>query len=720
MVTSRDVAMDEILTCTLHTLQSDDVREIRQLADTLFVRLVQPFHQLRIEKKFDFRATLKSAMRTGNLLPTYIRQEKTHPKSQLVIAMSLSGIDRCFAVGLIPLLAQLRKYLDFQLYIYTDDLVKAEFSEDGFIANDCDISWNNVLAPAVFARLKNIPLDPQETKLLLIDSLGGKDSEWYESVYYGVLDRCRAAQAEFFGPNSTWTVARRYLDGKYHLFDTIPIWRLPANWEKKLLRNTSERWLETPALREYLIRYIFNPRYGEKKHGTYVEEYELKNYFSVVKERFKSVHLLTPSFSEDSKRHLEMLKANDFVDFHHRANSLEGFAQTLLNIVYGRETDRLTIPKIKFVSYIDDEESGEEDTGHSELTKTFKDCFAKCDPTDCIPETEHKFVKRERGTLNTVARSVPFRDISFLSFFGSNLFDSWVLDPLWTKHAKLLRTKEILKFIKTHQMELCGNSVIYTERKDINWDSLKSRVEYKFHGSRALKEHCDDSLDLYSTKYREWFEKLPLRHVVWCTLGKFRPDVLAISACPSDSLETQRATIFHEHAHWAEHVCPPIGVFTNSMLTMLVREFDEKKVVPVGIGEYAMPVTNPGYKPWIVPYAGKWYRREHKDLPNPTEVLSVHAEYFHCPESLMVLLEHDHWIAKMIAFVFMGGPLVLLQKLVEHSERNALADIEQQQYKASSYEPRRRGGRRKKRETPSEGEPQIFTEPPEERRGFGI
>ena len=55
----------EILDRPLHQLANEDIRIVRQLADTLFARLVLPFKQVRVVKEFDYKATVRSAMKTG-------------------------------------------------------------------------------------------------------------------------------------------------------------------------------------------------------------------------------------------------------------------------------------------------------------------------------------------------------------------------------------------------------------------------------------------------------------------------------------------------------------------------------------------------------------------------------------------------------------------------------------------------------------------------------
>lgn len=727
----------EILSRTLHRLEIEDIRVVRQLADTLFVRLVQPFHQVRVAREFDFKATLRAAMRTGHLTPTYVRREKTHLKSQLVIAMSMSGIDRCFAVGLIPLLSQLRRYLDFRLYIYTDDMVEAEFSGDGFIANDSDIAWNNVLGPVVFARLADLQLDSQETKLLLIDSLGGGDSQWFSSVGASTLQKVRTAQTAFMGQFNPWQEVRDFLAGDYSKFNEVPRHLMPLNWQDKLARNTSKRWVETPALREYLIHYIFNPRYGKKLHaGYYPKQYErdfsvnVRTLMGAVREKFKDIHVLTPSFSDESREVLDQMKRRNFVDFHHRADSLEGFAQVLINIVYNRDTDRLTTPVIRFANYVESVEGDAEAvSGHSELMRTMRDCFANCDPQLRMPPTVHIFQQRKRGKDYLEDVAVEYRDIGAGEFW---LWDrpvkimedyDWRIDPMWAHYGKVRKAEYIINFIKQNEV-LCLDGrleVCQRMRKPPKWEGVLGSVTYDKHRTRALTRHVEDSMSLFSEQYWDFFHSLPLRHAVWCTLGKFRHDCLAISASPADEPDKQRATVFHEHAHWAEHAAPPIGVYTNTLLQHLTGEFRMKALVPVGIGEYAAPVR-PEFTPWIKDYAGKWYRRHEKSLPNPTEVFSVHAEYFRSAEALVELLEHDMKMVKRIAFIYMGGPIAMLQEMIEVQRRKSLEEIEQKDRKSHSYESR--GSKKDASKDAPKYTQSVKPDSPkpslEERRSFGI
>ena len=130
------------------------------------------------------------------------------------------------------------------------------------------------------------------------------------------------------------------------------------------------------------------------------------------------------------------------MDFHHRADSLEGFAQTLINIVYGRETDRLTTPIIKFANYIqtyEGDEDEDEPTGHSELTKTGRDCFENCEPAAlCLPPQMHTFIRHARGTNDIEEVLVPYNRIDVMDFFSGEYLNytfpwDWRIDPFRDK-----------------------------------------------------------------------------------------------------------------------------------------------------------------------------------------------------------------------------------------------------------------------------------------------
>ena len=140
-------------------------------------------------------------------------------------------------------------------------------------------------------------------------------------------------------------------------------------------------------------------------------------------------------------------------------------------------------------------------------------------------------------------------------------------------------------------------------------------------------------------------------------------------------------------------------------------------MAPVGVGEYAMEVL-PGRTPWLIDYAGKWYRRHDTDLPNPTEIFSVHMEFFRSPEALVELLEHDIFMVRACAFILMGGPIALVDECKAARLREAMTEIAQRGRKSTSYKGSG-GGSKKKKDQPQ----QPKSTPPtivEESKSFGI
>lgn len=688
---------NDVLTQTLHSLTVDQLTEIKQIAHSLFARLVRPFQQAKVDWEFSFRSTIRKAMRTGQLLPVYDRVTKAQPKSTIVIAMSLSGIDRCYAVGLIPLLSEIHKFLDFKLYIYTDNLVEAKFTNDGFLENDCDIAWNNVIAPTVFHKLSEIEVEGRNNKLLIVDSMGGGDSLWYTNWYADYSADALKAQKEFIG-DTDWSTAREWLNGHYDRIRDMPKNIVPAEWQEKVNKNVEGRWVKTPAMLEYLIRYIFNPRFGQVKHGKYPRDWyynqKLENILPNVKEKFSSVHWMLPAPNESVVSEFERY---GFVDFFHRTDSLEGFSQMLVNMVYGRETNRLTVPRIRFLSY-KIKATGDDYgvAGHSELTKTFKDCFATCTaPAQCLPETKVQVAYRnlERTSIRQVEIAYSKLSVVLNSFSLGEMisyFPKWSGSRAWSSFSKEKVFEEVISFIKFNKFAVDEYGKMNI-RRVTNGDVRNPLPEPDFETfrTRALKQNYYDMLSLVSDVYlNKYLSKLPLRSVVWCSLGKFRHDLLAISARPADSDQDKKETVFHEMGHWLEHACPAIGMFTNSILLSFCAGVQNlQKLTKLRKGEYAAPVTLAGRKPWIKEYAGKWYKKVDSDLPNPTEILSVHLEYFTSADKLIELLEHDSFMVKAVAFALMGGPEAWLESEIFKKNNRAIMDIEQKGMRSSYYVP---------------------------------
>lgn len=155
--------------------------------------------------------------------------------------------------------------------------------------------------------------------------------------------------------------------------------------------------------------------------------------------------------------------------------------------------------------------------------------------------------------------------------------------------------------------------------------------------------------------------------------------------------------------HHLESTCPPVGVFSNELLRQKGGKFDRKKLVQVGSdGEWGMPVTN-GSPDWVKPYAGKWYKRNHSNLPNDTEIISVHSEFFANKEKLAILIKHDPAMVRFMAFVYMGGPVAAMSALQDLKHRKVLDQISQKDRSSTGYSRNKggwgRGGSSKKEKT---------------------
>lgn len=733
-----------VLDRQLHTFATEELSQIKRLADTIFEPLVRPFRQHRVTEEFSFRQTLKTCMKIGQLLPSYVRREHEHRKSRLVIFMSLSGIDRCSAVSLIPLFGCLQKTaLNFRLFVYTDNVIEAEFTSDGFLANDWKLAWNNVAAPVVFDYIRKTQFDEKEDTLLLIDSLGGGDSQWFYTWGSEEREEVRREQQKYLATGGRYSWAnriRQQINGDFNKINSV---ELPEQWHKLVDNNCNKRWMETPALKEYMIRWLFHPQFGTVKHGQsslYNSSYDL---IGKLRGKFKSMHLLTPNL-EDYSYNLENIKNMNVFDYHHKANTVRGFAEVLASIVHGNAvfdgpyTRKISYEKVKLGVYSeenpDDFVQVEEDKtpgDHTELVEGTENCFVKCQPVDqkFPKETKIVFSKRNRNLNTLTSEEVAFSEVDVDDFFPK-FFQH--LDPWWEKlinplkiedgdsqYTRTMKAQMVLDEIKNNHL-VCSsnygglNSLVKKPRTrdGASITAISERIEYAEHHTKLIKQDVDDLLELIAPCYYRYMDDLPLKHVVWCTEGKFVQDKMAISVKLKDSRLDKRITAWHEALHWVEAICPPVGAFTNNLIRRKCGGINLKKLVVVGDGERAMPVQD-GSTDWIIPYAGKWYKRKTNDLPNNTEILSVHGSYFNSKESLVELMRHDLFMVRFIAFILMGGPVAAMQALENLKKQKALSQINQKDRGGRGYKvSRSRGGGRR---SSSSGRYQ-----PRKNQGFGL
>jgi hypothetical protein len=725
-----------ILDKQLHTFQVEEIVELQRLADTVFEPLVRPFRQHRVVEEFSVRKTVQTAMRLGQMMPAYIKRQREHRKSRLVIFMSLSGIDRCSAVSLIPLFGALqRSALDFRLFVYTDSVIQAEITPEGFLANDWKLAWNNVAGPVVFNQIMEMPADDKEDTLLVIDSFGGGDSQWYYNWTWEDKEECQKEQEKYLagaGRFSWATRIRRQLNGDFRKIDNLD---LPEAWQKLVDKNCNERWMETPALQQYMVRWLFHPQFGTVKHGTgkipYCDAYDL---MAKLKGKYRSLHLLTPNLPEYNSV-FDRIKGMNVFDYHHKTNTVRGFAEVLANIVHGAAifegpyTKKISYEKVKLGQYNaedpdDWEEVDKNDTtpgDHTELVPGTEKCFAKLPLVfpHFPAEDSIKLSKRKRGTDDITKEEVSFAELDVNDYFPRN-FDYLYNEHWWrtrvvpefkiengdSTYTRNTKAQRILDEIRTHQFVAVGSGLGGLNKRERaprteKTEQVLGRIEFAAHHTQMLRQDVSDLLELIAPNYHPYMEALPLRHVIWCTDGKFTQDRMAISVRVTGERGEKRGIAWHETLHWLEAICHPVGVFTNQLLARKCSShygdpIKLNKVISVGEGEKAMPVQD-GTKGWIVPYAGKWYKRKERNIPNHTEILTVYGEYFSSREKLVQLMQHDPFMVRFIAFILMGGPVAAMESLEMLKRREAISQIDQRDRKANGFTTRRSGGSGKKK-----------------------
>lgn len=718
----RDLA---ILNRQLHTFKVEELQELRRISETIFEPLMRPFRQKRTVEEFSFKKSIRLAQRIGAFMPTYEKVQKEHRKSRLVIAMSLAGIDRCSAVSLIPLFSCLKETaLDFNLYVYTDDLIKAEFTHDGFLANDHMIAWNHVAGPCVMQRLADLETSSQEDILLIIDSLGGGASRWYDYWTYDERTAVREEQERYLqgaGKYSFYSRIRKELNGDFSKMKNV---KLPAEYKKKVLENTQSRWMETPALEEYMIRWCFHPDFGSVKHGEFYVQYQ--NAFDVMgklRGKFRQIHLLTPNNQGSHRNTLNNLLKANIVDYHHKANTIYGFATVLSNIVHGQcpfdgpFTKKVSYEIVKISEFKEEEEAdviedGIEGEGEHTILKSTGHCFDQCPSVrPCLPSvTALKLDKRARGTSQLESYEVAFNeldvedllpvDLGINSFWKDKILPhDFEIENGDSSYTRFRKAEEVIEYIKRYHIIFkkgYGYMGLVREKRPLVSDAkelhdLLQGINYE--NTNSLQSGVEEFLLMVAPAYHKYLSELSLKHIIWCTVSKYSQDRRAISINPKQPVDRRRRTVWHELGHYLESCCPPVGVFSNELLRQKGGKFDKKKLVQVGSGgEWAMPVSN-GSADWIKPYAGKWYKRSHSSLPNDTEIISVYSEYFTDKEHVSHLIKHDPNMVRFMAFVYMGGPIAAMNAIQDSKRKTALHQINQRDNKSSGLSGYSGGGK---------------------------
>jgi hypothetical protein len=330
---------------------------------------------------------------------------------------------------------------------------------------------------------------------------------------------------------------------------------------------------------------------------------------------------------------------------------------------------------------------------------------------DFPTQTTLKLDKQIRGSNLVKIQELPFNevdleellpsDFSFHSFWNDKILSpDFEIERGDSEYTRLLKAEEVLETIHKYHIVYnkgYGYMGLVREKRPLVADATKLQgildgVEYAKHNTRSVRNDVEELLLLVAPAYHNYLHDLAIKYVIWCTQSLYAQDHRAISINPTGSPERKRELVFHECGHYLESTCPPLGTFTNELLRQKCGQVDKKKLIQVGGGkEFAMPVTN-GTADWIKPYAGKWYQRQHPHLPNETEVVSVHLEYFSSKEKLVQLIRHDPNMVRFMAFVIMGGPVAAMDAIQELKRRQALDQIRQRENKSFGYRTRYRGG----------------------------
>jgi hypothetical protein len=165
--------------------------------------------------------------------------------------------------------------------------------------------------------------------------LGGGDSHWYYNWTYSDREECQKEQEKYLASAGRYSWAKRIrqqLNGDFNKINKI---ELPDQWQKLVDKNCNDRWIETPALREYMVRWLFHPQFGSVKHANgkipYCDAFDI---MARLKGKYRSLHLLTPNLSQYNSIFDRIKKLNVF-DYHHKTNTIRGFADVLAAIVHG-------------------------------------------------------------------------------------------------------------------------------------------------------------------------------------------------------------------------------------------------------------------------------------------------------------------------------------------------------------------------------------------------
>lgn len=718
--------LQDLLHQPLATIQERDIHQLQRLAQHAFEPLIRPFREQKRNRVFSFSNTIDHAIRHGMVLPKHTFNTTPTRSAKLVIALSLNGIDRCYAVSLIPLLSQLRRYVDFEIYIYTTQLIPAVI-RDGFFHNDCQLTWNHVYAPRAFVQLwehlnAGVRHHGRERELLIIDSCGGAGSEWYVDDWHGDLES--ASVREYTELMREWSGFRKELDGAYHLWERVATGQTKRRL-RQLINKNCERFTNCPALGNYLVRWLLNPTVDIKLRPSYLTPNysHLTSALHSMRDVVANVHWMLPG-GRSNYKHRRLIEEG-LIDYVHHAEDLSQFGQVIANICHHRCTHKLTREPVTFglfqaaTTKLQDliieskkQETSQAESKSEEKTALVLEAIAVKElpdaPFPVIPET--RFTLKGRGKEgDEKEKQVPYANIDPLFHYKeetynrelthrleslfSSCFDDIPLEdagnPNLSVFSKLTLIERVLKRIPYIEIffRTTADAITMQARLGDGPNSLDGLTScYRLlpnsevgDTSRIFEAHTPSFLEvsaLVHPNYSTWCNAIPLYQLAMQDRGDFSHRAMSLTFHPQ---LTEKETVFHEFGHYLEHVCPAVGVTLWKYIyeRMSPQEPDSWETVSVGDGEQAYKPKN---YPWLELYTGKTYKPAHHELPPPTEVLSMHLQSFANFATLCHLIANDRASFYLTLFVLRAGPLGFMQALKEYKYLRSSPSLRQKNH----------------------------------------
>jgi hypothetical protein len=705
--------MQSSLDIPLEKFSEDQINNIGHLAPQVFEPLLRPFRTQRVERQFSMRQTVKGALRTGSLLPRYANTPIPTRSARLVIAMSLSGIDRCYAVALIPLLLKLRNLLDFDIYIYTTDIVKAEISPQGF-TNDYLLDWNHVYGPHVFSKLSNIMASykGEAPELLIIDGGGGQASTWYSEW---AQTESLASYSEYnksMGPPTIATL-RVQLQGDYTQWEHLAS-DSAREWIRKRIKTNSKRFVDCPALKPYLLRWLLHP---SKVHRTPTDQlpagydhYQLNKAMLSLRQSCQAVHWLQVDGSYSYI--LSKLVSSRSIDYRHAAETLRDFSRVLTNICHHKCTGRISKPNTnigQFQAKTESLDSETDDIEEIEWVPTSTKGRLVIPPYPTTPITAINQRYKGKGGI-AKERQVPYAKLQPIWGYSSaneftaalhSLIPTYLKgipideagDPNISNGSRIEIYAELRQRIATRPICFTSN-VKHTAPawgyRDIPYTPRTTHPALRLlHTSEVLQtpelfEATDDifmnALQWLNTAYDEQCQEFPLYQLAWQTRGDFSPHHLSITFSPN---QAATPTIYHELGHYIEHISPEVACCCAQFLA---ERLGEESITRKMYGN-EIALVNPN-RPWLQEYMGKVYPPVHRQLPPRTELLSMGFEYFRDPLSLCKLITGDRDLFNLMVFILSGGARNSLVAFMEFQEKRSFRPPKQPRSSSRGFRSR--------------------------------